>query len=89
MITHISSSPIEIVTFFKLAAVAQMQDCPSKVPVWCNSTNVGSNHAAVLGGRQKFPAAPSAEIRALWGISNKICLKNNSLRFFWAGDLVQ
>ena len=26
------------------SAVAQMVDRPSKVPVWCNSTDVGSNH---------------------------------------------
>ena len=38
-----------------------------KVPVWCNSTDMGSNQAAVWGVR-KILAAPSvADIRALFG----------------------
>ena len=28
------------------SAVAQTAEHPSKIPVWCNSTNVSSNHAA-------------------------------------------
>ena len=32
--------------------VAQLVECPSKVPVWCNSSDVGWNHA-VAKGRMK------------------------------------
>ena len=31
-------------------AVAQPVERPSKVPVWCNSTEVGANLAAALSG---------------------------------------
>ena len=49
-------------------AVAQSVERPSKVPVWCNSTDVGSNPGAgVKGGRKtgskKILAAPSDECR--------------------------
>ena len=46
--------------------MAQLVDSPSEVPVWCNSTDVGPNHAAAKCGRKTLPAATSvAEIRAL------------------------
>ena len=31
---------------------AQSVERPSKVPFWCNSTDMGSNHAVALGGWQ-------------------------------------
>ena len=43
-------------TFFK--RTCQAVERPSKVQVWGNSTNLGSNQAVVLGGR-KILAAPS------------------------------
>ena len=39
-------------------AVAQLVERPSKVTVWCNSTDMGSKHAAALLGKN-----PS---RAIW-----------------------
>ena len=35
------------------SAVAQPVEGPSKVPVWCNFTGVGSNQAHAIGIRQK------------------------------------
>ena len=47
--------------------IAKLVKRPTKVPVWSNSTDVGSNHEAAKGGRI-IQAAPSvAEIRALFG----------------------
>ena len=42
--------------------VAQLEECPSKVPVWHNSTGMGLSHAAAYGGSQKNPSV--AVIRA-------------------------
>ena len=60
-------------------AVAQLVERPSKVPIWCNSTDLGSNHerdmsshlsdhTAAEGGRKRILTAPSvADIRVLFG----------------------
>ena len=44
---------------FCRGVVAQLVERPSKVTVWCNSTDVGSNHAAASGGMKN----PSSAIR--------------------------
>ena len=33
-----------------IGAVAQLVEHPSRDPVWCNSTDMGSNHAAMVVG---------------------------------------
>ena len=42
-------------------AIAQSVEPPSKVPIWCNSTDVGSNTGATV--KKKFLATPSGERR--------------------------
>ena len=52
---------------FGSGAVAQSVEHHSKVPVWCNSTNVGSNHAPAQGSRKILAAPSAAEIREPFG----------------------
>ena len=42
--------------------MAQLVERPSEVPVWCNSTDVGSNHAAAKCVRKTLAATSVAEI---------------------------
>ena len=50
---------------------AQLVEGPSKVPEWCNSTDMGLNPLAGQGGR-KILAAPSvADISVLFAISSE------------------
>ena len=35
-------------------AVARRVECPSEVPVWGNSIDMGSNHAAAKGARKSW-----------------------------------
>ena len=44
-----------IKTLAKAAAALQLRG-PSKVPVWCNSTDVDSNHVESQGARHKNPS---------------------------------
>ena len=63
--THLWVALINLKRSYR-GAVAQSVERPPKVLVWCNSTDVGLNHTAALGGR-KILAAPSvAEISALF-----------------------
>ena len=46
-------------TSFGYGAVAQSVERSSKVPVWCNSTDMGSKHVVAKESGKKILAAPS------------------------------
>ena len=48
-------------------AVVESVERLLKVPVRCNSTDVGSNHANAYGGRKILEAPSVEDIRALFG----------------------
>ena len=60
------------VLMIKPSAVAQSVEHPSKVPVWCNTSDVGSNQGtAVQGGRKTVAKKIIIIIAALSGECRK------------------